>query len=160
VVSLDEVRREAAPAIFPRHVLEGCGTALCLFAAAFKGQQDAVWLEEAGIRATCVDRDLAALYEMRNLYPDDWEFEVMDVFDFATETDRRWDVVTVDCPTNLFDRCAEWLPIWCLLARKAVVLGTGADTDLNLRVPAGWSVTETLRRSPFNGGVYWTVLQP
>jgi hypothetical protein len=50
------------------------------------------------------------------------------------------------------------LPEWCALANRAVVLGYGVDTVVE--APAGWEVTERLRRSDFLGGVWWAVVEP
>ena len=161
MVTLEAVRRETAPHRYPRHVLQGCESALVLFAAAFGGRQDAVWMAEAGLRATCVDLDAKRLVEMASAYPDDWSFSQADAFSFsesAAADGLQWDVVSLDPFTNLMQECANLLPLWCHLARKAVVLGTHGDTDVV--APTGWRVVETLPRSSFNGGVFWTVLQP
>lgn len=157
VLSLDVIRDPAAAGLYPRRVLDGCESALVLFAAAWHGKQDAVWIAEAGLTGTCVDLDGEKLDEMAAVYPDGWEFAAEDAFVFATRAQRRWDVVSIDCPTNLFDRCADLVPLWCLLARKAVVLGSGSGVVAD--PPKGWRMTETVRRSSFNGGVYWTVLE-
>ena len=156
-MTLEQVRAGGSPALYPRHVLPGCDTALVLFAAAFYGQQDAVWIAEAGLTATCVDLDHNKLEEMRDAYPDDWEFVAGDVFEYVSRTNDRWDVVSIDCPSNLFAHCAAFVPVWCILARKAVVLGTGREP---FTAPPGWQVTERLYRSSFKGGTYWAVLEP
>lgn len=158
MVTLEQVRAQSAPELYPRHVLPGCSSALVLFAAAWHGKQDAVWIADAGLTATCVDVDDDRLNEMADAYPDDWEFVAADVFDYTARTPRQWDVVTIDCPTNLFDRCADLLPLWCLLARRAVILGCSVFTDVV--PPAGWATSERLRRSDFRGGVDWAVMGP
>lgn len=155
--TLDAIRQPSAAALYPSAVLDGCESALVMFAAAFLGAQDAVWIADAGLTATCVDTDLEKVAEMAPAYPTDWEYVVGDAFDYATRTKRRWDVVSVDCPSNLFERCAEFLPVWCLLARRAVVLGCGRGTEIV--APDGWQVTDRLHRSNFRGGVYWAVLE-
>lgn len=157
MVTLEAVRASASPDLYPRHLLPGCESALVLFAAAWHGKQDAVWMAEAGLAATCVDVDAAKLDEMAGAYPDGWEYVVSDVFEYVLRTERKWDVVSIDCPTNLFERCAELLPLWCRVARKAVVLGCGAGTMVV--VPEGWSTGARLHRSNFNGGVCWAVLE-
>jgi hypothetical protein len=158
-VTLDDVRAGAAPNLYPRHALVGCTDALVLFAAAFHGQQDAVWMAEAGVVATCVDTDQVKLAEMKDAYPTDWAYETADAFEFAiAAANWRWDVVSLDPPSNLFGRCAKLLPIWCRLARRVVILGTGKDTVID--EPEGWKVSACVRRSNFLGGVYWTVLEP
>lgn len=160
-VTLEQVRSVAAPSLYPRRVLEGCESALVLFSAAFHGQQDAVWIAEAGLTAECVDSDAVKVAEMVYAYPAGWIHTVADVFEYAARAARlgmRWDVVSLDPPSNLFVRCAFMLPLWCQLARKAVVLGCeGRDLAA---VPDGWQETERLRRSHFLGGVYWAVFEP
>jgi hypothetical protein len=155
VLTLERVRAGASPALYPRHALVGCADALVLFAAAFHGQQDAVWMAEAGLRTTCVDIDQEKLREMMDAYPADWEFVCEDVFEFV-DTARRWDVISIDCPSNLFDKCARLLPLWCALARKTVVLGSDRRYP---RIPEGWRIMERLHRSHNYGGVYWMVFE-
>jgi hypothetical protein len=92
---------------------------------------------------------------MRNLYPESWEFVQDDVYEFVLEG-GRWDVVTVDCPSGHFQQCADLLPRFCKIARSAVILGSGADTRVD--VPDGWRLVTRNRRSMMYGGVYWTVL--
>ena len=157
MVTLEQIRRGAGERLYPRHALAGCEDALVLFAAAFHGQQDAIWIAEAGMRATCVDLDGEKLNEMVLAYPEGWEYVTGDAFQYALMTERTWDVVSIDCPSNLFERCAELLPMWCLLARKAVVLGCGTDTDL--AAPEGWQITDRVHRSRNYGGTYWAVIE-
>jgi hypothetical protein len=158
VLTLEQVRKGAAPALYPRDALVGCESALVLFAAAFHGQQDAVWMAEAGLRTTCVDIDQEKLREMMDAYPDSWAFVNADVFEFTLRTERRWDVVSIDCPSNLFDRCAELLPLWARIARKVVVLGAGKHTKTE--PPDGWDQLESVHRSGNYGGTYWRVFTP
>lgn len=143
--------------VFPTWVLDGCATALVLFAAGFGGRQDAQFVADAGLRATCVDTDVKALALMRDAYPEDWNFIVADAFEFPKTTRKMWDLVTVDVYTNVFDRAAQMVQDWCDLARRAVVLGTGQNT--RVEAPDGWLIRERLERSAFMGGVYWAVLQ-
>jgi hypothetical protein len=141
--------------IYPRHVLRGAETALCVFAGAFYGRQDAYWLAQAGLLTTCVD--VEPMDAMRRIYPSDWEFVQADAFEFVEQTGRMWDIVSIDCPTGAFQRCADMIGEWCDLARKTVILGTGIDTVVDS--PIGWHLTHMLRRSDFKGGVYWAVLE-
>lgn len=157
MVTLEQVRAKAAPELYPRQVLVGCESALVLFAAAFHGRQDAVWIADAEMQATLVDIDHEKLGEMVLAYPEGWEYVHGDVFDYCTRTERMWDVVSIDPPTNLFDRCEQLLSLWVLMANKAVVLGMD---DRPVVAPHGWQLTEVLRRSNFAGGVYWQVFQP
>jgi hypothetical protein len=137
-------------------MLAGCESALVLFAAAWLGRQDAVYMADAGLVATCVDRDETRLLEMRSFYPNDWRFVCADVFEFAEQTGDQWDVVSLDPFTNEFQRCAQLLPLWCDLARDAVVVATGPGVAMS--IPDGWRMSEMRRRSDFKGGVYWAVL--
>jgi hypothetical protein len=159
VVTLESIRADASPKhIYPRRVLRRRDTALVMFAAAFYGRQDAYWVAHAGMTGTCVDLDHTKLGEMALAYPEGWEYVHGDAFDYARRTTRQWDVVSVDWPTPYFSRIDEFLPLWCKLARRAVVVGTGADSSFV--VPEGWTVTEEIRRSEFlPGGVFWTVLE-
>lgn len=158
VLTLERVRAQAAPHRYPRHLLVGLKTGLVLFAAAFHGRQDAVWMAEAGLTTTCVDTDEGKLDEMRYAYPPGWEFVVDDVFAFAADCGRKWDVVSLDPFTNQMQECANLLPLWCHLANAAVVLGVHGDTDVV--APNGWRVVEQVPRSSFGGGVFWVVLEP
>lgn len=158
--SLDDVRDPDGDPSYPISVLEG-ETALILFAAAWHGRQDAYHVAQAGLRGTCVDADGALLSEMARVYPDGWEFVEADVFSYTAAAvlgGRRWDVVSLDPFTNLFDRCADLLETWCSVARRAVVLGSGTYTVVD--APTGWQVTDQRWRSDFHGGVYWRVLEP
>lgn len=157
MVTLAEIRDEPTGALYPRDLLHGCESALVLFAAGFYGKQDAVWIADAGLTATCVDTDDEKLGAMVLAYPEGWEYVHADCFTYASMTERCWDVVSVDCPTNLFDRCAGALPLWCELARKAVVLGCAKDTGI--LAPTGWAMTDLRYRSSFQGGVYWAVFE-
>jgi hypothetical protein len=157
VTTLEQIRDLEAGAAYPGYLLEGCRTALVFFCAAFLGKQDCAWIAEAGLTGTCVDRDGDRLDEMAGLYPDGWEFLKVDVYEFAEETGGMWDIVSLDPWTQDFDRCAEALPLWCSLARRAVVLGTGVDTKVE--APDGWAVTEVRKRTDYDGGVFWTIVE-
>lgn len=158
---LADIRDLEAGAAYPGQLLEGCKTALVLFAAGFLGKQDAYWIAEAGLRALCVDSDGHKLEDMREMYPGDWAFDRGDVFDIARDAKKvgfQFDVVSLDPWTHDFQRCADSLDLWCSLARRAVILGTGHSTVVT--VPEGWRITEVRKRSDYDGGVYWTCLEP
>lgn len=142
---------------FPVGVLRDCRDALVLFAQAWYGMQDGYYVAKAGLRGTCVDLRDHNYAAMRELYPEGWEFVQADVYEFVEDTERTWDVVTVDCPSGHFQRCADLLPELCSLAIRAVVLGSGAETRVT--VPGGWVQTSRNLRSTMYGGVYWTVLE-
>ena len=71
MISSKPVLTDADRASYPTHLLEGCETGLCLFAAAFLGQNDAAHFEEAGVLTTCVDIDAERLGQMSFYYPKD-----------------------------------------------------------------------------------------
>ena len=158
MTTLDEIRLRAGSDTYPVRVLDGASSALIVFAAAFFGLNDAVFIADAGITATCVDSDRGRLETMREMYPDSWRFVTDDAYAFgesAMRSGETWDVVTVDPWTSAFDRCA--VVDWPRLARRAVVLGVGPDTVVAPR--NGWRETERLRRSEYRGGVYWAVIE-
>jgi hypothetical protein len=155
MTTLEAIQKSGIRDAFPTDRLVGLESALVLFAAAFNGAQDACWIAEAGLTATCVDYDALALERMAALYPADWEFVHANAYVYAST--RRWDVVTVDCPTGHFEQAAEMVDVWCRFARHLVVLGTGSDTIVD--APAGWEISDTVKRSDYRGGVYWTVLE-
>lgn len=146
---------------YPAWVLAGCETALVVFAAEFGGMNDCAWIVEAGLRATCVDINADKLDAMKASYPDDWEYICADAYEFAGECaggPYKWDVVSLDPFTNHFDPCAENIEAWCRLARRAVIVGTGTDTVIV--TPLGWAQTDCVKRTDYQGGVWWTVLEP
>lgn len=159
-LTLEQIRSEKDGEVYPRSVLRRCETALVLFAAGFYGRQDAFWIAEAGLAATCVDIRPGRLAVMAGLYPDGWEFVQADAFAYARRAraeGRSWDLVSVDCPSGMFDRCAAVAEKWCSLAKIAVVLGSGEYT--RVEPPDGWRLAGRKRRSDFAGGVYWTVMR-
>lgn len=156
--SLAEVRDLQSGVSYPNLKRLGSETALVLFAAQWLGKQDAYWIADAGLQGTCVDVQPDKLNQMEQIYPEGWEFVCADVFPFTEQTSRVWDVVSIDCPSNMFQQCADLLERWCSLARDAVILGTGWDTKVE--APDGWQVTDVRKRSDYDGGVYWTVLEP
>lgn len=158
MTTLEAIRDDQSGAVYPRDLLADCRDALVLFAAGFLGKQDAFWVAEAGLAATCVDNDAEKIAEMREVYPAGWEFVAGDVFQCAAATGRTWDLVSVDCPSGAFDRCADYVSDWCRLARRFVFLGTGVRTFL--AAPDGWTVADKRHRSVYDGGVYWSILEP
>lgn len=140
---------------YPVAVLEGCETALIVFAAEFCGSNDAAWIADAGLRATCVDENAGRLQEMVRHYPADWSYVCTDAYSLPSTL--RYDVVSLDPFTNHMDRCAANIEAWCQLARRAVIIGTGVDTVVE--APDGWQITDRVKRTDYQGGVYWTVLE-
>ncbi len=143
---------------YPTWALKGCETALIVFAAEFAGMNDAAWIVEAGLRATCVDINAEKLEAMRGWYPDDWEYVCNDAYAFAACADGKWDVVSLDPFTNHFQACADNIAAWCRLARRAVIIGTGTDTII--QSPVGWQQVDCVKRTDYQGGVFWTTLEP
>lgn len=159
-LSLHAIRDESSGEVYPRYLFERARTALVLFAAGFYGKQDAYWIQEAGMVATCVDLDAEKLAAMQAIYSPGWEWHATDVFGFAATAHhqgRHWDLVSLDPPTGLFDATATLLPVWCQLADQAVVMGAGKDTKIE--APPGWVERAWRPRSMFRGGVYWVVLE-
>jgi hypothetical protein len=136
-------------------------TALCLFSAEWLGLQDVYWVDQAGLIGTCVDLQGDKLEQMRELYPEGWEFIERDVYEFVmlarTDPKARWDVVTLDPWTGQFEVCADLIETWTTLARKVVVLGHGNYRLTPPEAPEGWTLTQTIRRSDYKGGVNWLV---
>jgi len=152
--TLAELRVPAEAGLYPRELLDGCADALVLFAAGFYGRQDAVWVADAGLTATCIDRDRGRLDAMADLYPDTWEFVCTDAFAYAERMDGRrvWDVVSLDPSTNLFTRCAALAPLWARLARRNLVIGCGRQEP---PPPPGWHRAGVTWRSDYRGGTWW-----
>lgn len=149
--------RDQADAAYPVDTLEGCADALLLFAAGFLGRQDGIHIADAGMTAVCVDYRRELLHAMAAIYPHDWQFVQGDVYALVDRGELpEADVVSVDCPSGHFQICADLIDKWCALARRSVVLGTGAAVEVF--PPYGWSVTGRHRRSSFAGGTFWVVL--
>jgi hypothetical protein len=137
-------------------------TALCLFCAEWLGMQDAYWVAKAGLIGTCVDVQGEKLEQMREVYPEGWEFVEADVYAYAHAAVREemwWDVVTLDPWTGQFDQCAKLIDTWSALARKVVVLGHGNYRLTPPEAPEGWELSETIKRSDYKGGIYWLVFK-
>ena len=143
---------------YPVELLPQGGTGLCLFAAAFLGENDAAHMRDAGMDVFLVDIDKERLVEMRKLYSDESMVAVCDAWEFAEKWARifrpaGWDVVSVDNFTGEIEpRVLKSLPLWCSLARSlvTVTLGNGQRYE----VPEGWNAN-TMRRSPLAS---WLVL--
>lgn len=146
--------------IYPDEKLQGLATAFVGFCGGFDGRQDCAHIAEAGLEATCVDRSAARLEGMQDLYPAGWRFIEADVYEYAAQRyaqGARFDVVSLDPYTSQFQECADRLGLWCGLARAVVVMGTGRLTEF--KVPEWWSVTDRVRRSGYQGGTFWSVLE-
>lgn len=156
-----ELVRDPDGDVYPNEVLEGLGDALVLFCAHWYGKQDAFWIAEAGLIATCVDLEEQRMRGMATLYPKGWDFVVADAYHYgkvAEANGETWDVVSLDPWTGQFGQCIEHLPVWCALARRAVVMGTGGNSAVT--APPGWRIARLVHRTDYDGGVFWTVLEP
>lgn len=125
------------PPIDPRY-----RTGLCLFGAAFAGQNDGIYMDAAGLRLTIVDIDRARLDYMAALRVEwDAEYIEADAFTFHPQG-RTWDVVSVDPFTN--DMLAVPPDHWKYLAPPGgmVVVGTFEPVE-------GWNW------QPRNSNVGW-----
>ena len=160
---LSDIENLYCGSVYPgSQFFEGCETALCLFSAEWLGMQDAYWIAKHGMTGTCVDLQADKLAQMRELYPEGWEFIEADAYEFAQESleeGREWDALTLDPWTGQFEKCADLLPTWTALARNTVVLGHGNYRLTRPEAPEGWTMTQAILRSDFKGGVYWLVFQ-
>ncbi len=155
-LTYESIRSEGDGAVFPRDVLYGMEDALVFFAAGFYGRQDAFWIAEAGMRATCIDIRCENLNAMKDVYPSDWEFICRDVWQARYEYPMV-DVVTVDCGSQDFERVAAYADRFCALARHFAILGTGENSMLV--APPGFELNRLIKRSDYAGGTYWAVLE-
>lgn len=176
-VSLDEVRASADPATFPREVLSGATSAVCFFAAAFRGRNDAIHLADAGLAdVLVVDVDAEKLGEMRAIYPASWRWTVGDAYAVARdlrERGERADVVVVDAWQSECERALAELPLWCAVARRHVVVTVAKPwLDAHGLRPDAASLSKWLaergivatvaslhHRADWSGGTWWLVLR-
>ena len=159
-VILESVRN-IADDTYPKERLVGIGSALMCFCAAFMGRQDCIWVADAGITATAVDHELEHVELMQKAYPDDWEFVTADVYDYAAKRyaeGMSYDLVSLDPSSNQFAEAAALCALWCGIADKLVIMGTGEETELD--PPFGWREVDRVFRSGKYGGSYWAVLEP
>jgi len=154
---------EAQCRAFPHADIDGCHTALLLFGAGFHGWNDGWHVAHAGIHGTVVDINAERLHEMRDLYPADWKFIQNDAFvaaQRAADMGGSFDLVSVDCFTNLSDTCFREIPLWTSIARRTVLITVTSDTlagpARGARAPEGWRPLPPLERAT---GVYWYRLQ-
>jgi len=95
-------------------------------------------------------------------YPKGWKWLTADVFDSAPlwiYNGRKYDVVSLDPFSNLFRKCAYMAHMWCQLSNRVVIMGSSLATHGLVIPPRGWTKHDPLKRSDFNGGTYWTILE-
>lgn len=150
---------------FPTSLLDGCESALLLFASGRMGAADGYWLQEAGIDDVwCVDHDPATLVPFAAAYPAEWRYLEADAFAFFP--DRVFDLVSVDAPSQFAPHLLTWLPRWCGFASRFVTatvfrhcfIGEPSLDELE-PAPDGWRYRDLIHRSEFRGGVYWLVME-
>ena len=135
----------------PYHIdlLEDCSTGLCLFGAGFYGAHDSIHMLDAGIKNVhVVDIDLEKLKVMESIYPKKWMFTDADVFEWiqnAKDMGLYWDVVSIDPPTALLDKCAGMLDLFMPLAEKYIMLTTWEECLYDLKQK--YDVINTVGRS-------------
>lgn len=117
---------------YPVNLLKDCQSGLCLFGAGFYGGSDAIHMYDTGLsHVNVVDIDRAKINVMQNIYPSSWVFSVDDVFEWVRTIVKlrlvTWDIVSIDPPTALIDRCLDELVIFSALAKKYVTLTTYPD---------------------------------
>lgn len=143
--SIEQIAEAAEP--YPTQYLEGLATGVCLFGAAFLGTNDAVHFWEAGLETQVVDVDFARMAEMRRLYPPEWNFVVMDAWQYAEGCARNevaFDAVSVDCFTGDAElRALSSLELWTSIANELVTVT--ATPGKPFRVPDGWKVSRHWR---------------
>jgi hypothetical protein len=147
---------------YPRHLLEGCRSALLLFASGRMGAADGRWVQEAGLEdVTAVDWDRKTLEPFSEVYPACWDYVEADVREFVGIAGRRWDVVSADAPSQMADELPDLLPRYCELANRYVVATlavTGDGEPVVPPSPAGWSyLGEPVYRAEFEGRRFWWV---
>jgi len=74
-------------------------------------------------------------------------FDTSDVFMWVQNVSGmlKWDVVSVDPPTALLDRCADELPSFIALANKYVILTTWEEILYDLKLK--YDVIKVMERS-------------
>lgn len=138
--------------IFPEHILKGCESVLCLFAAAFGGEHDVEFIYKAGIKdCRVVDHDPEA---MKKLYHFGFKQTIGDAFDFITlacEIGWKYDVVICDQWTGQDIQVWGYYNKLKSITKKYLVLSVCQESlDEGLKLPDG----ELIRRSDFRGGIF------
>lgn len=135
---------------FPKEYIKPSDSVLCLFAAAFGGENDVRHIADIGCREVMmVDTDRAELEDMELVY--DYSIHCGDVFDFI-QTMGDYDVIVCDqwsVQDEQVHRIAGYLKSHC----RVLILGC-TERWLQGSRPEG----EYYKRSEFNGGTYWRVL--
>jgi len=141
---------------FPDYLLNPKQKALCLFCAAFGGEQDVKPLRQAGIKdITLVDHDQPKLLAMA--LDHEW-IRVDDAFKFIEQLQSKFDIITSDQWTNQDQLIHEnHLPKLRLLCKGWLILGI-SQTYIDTLAPNTIGNDVLIKRSNRNGGVYWRVI--
>jgi hypothetical protein len=140
---------------FPEHILKDCKTALCLFAAAYGGENDVQYIHKAGIKnVILVDEDKEKMKLMEHF---GYRQTIGDAFHFI---DRayislwRYELIVSDQYTH------DDFKVWALypelkkMAKKYLIIGVCENSiKKGLKLPEG----ELMKRSDYLGGVYWHI---
>lgn len=166
LTNLSSLKRRSSPQSFPCDTLKESDSAICFFAAAFLGKQDAIHMAMAGIKnVVCVDTNVEKLEEMRaGPYAglSGWTFRSDDAFIAAADLGIA-DVVSCDPFTGTTMRYViTKMAVFAALARKWLILGvTSAELNASnkLSPPPGFELNRMLKRSANYGGTYWAVFR-
>jgi hypothetical protein len=142
---------------------------LLLFGCGFGGANDGKHVRAAGKEnVTAVDSDPLAVDLMAREYPPAWSFQVADAFAYARHAAKsgvRWDLVSVDLPSNMPLEMVDALPLWMSIAGRYVVSTVmrhnfpgSVDPAVLMPVwPRGWKCKQLVERSAYRGGLWWLV---
>lgn len=133
---------------YPTEYLKECHSALCLFGAGFHGANDVIHMYDADVRSvSVVDIDEEKMDWMKIEYPMRYKYYNQDVFDFINSVKGpTWDIVSVDPPTALFNKCLERLPELMWLSNKYVAI-TCWDQHLQTSIFDNFDVVSRTIRS-------------
>ena len=139
---------------FPIELLEPEMSILCLFSAAFFGNNDIQFIHEAGCRdVILLDNDEIKLRATARRF--NYDFRVTDIYEWLKSSPIEvYDIVVSDQWSNQDQLIhVDYFQQIKLMARKYMILGC-TEMWLQGDRPEG----EYYKRSNYNGGVYWRVL--
>ena len=117
---------DITPNLYPTDILKECKTGLCLFGAGFLGANDCIHMHNAKLNVTVLDIDDKKLKEMEELYPKKWTFLMSNATEWVPNTVNngvlKWDIVSVDAPTNMFEWVRDNFDLIARLANKYLVV--------------------------------------
>jgi len=140
---------------FPIELLKPEMSILCLFSAAFYGNNDIQFIHGAGCRnVLLMDNDKAKLAATAQRF--DYGWSCIDIYEYLeTKPMETFDIVLSDQWSNQDEKIhVTHFNQLKRMARKYLILGC-TDMWLKGNYP---SPGEYYKRSDFNGGVYWRVI--